>query len=92
MLWSVFIEAVVPFVEHSPRETVSVAAWGSPVENNFARQLGNSRDLIASVRKEREVLRRQIEDSQWTITRSRELISRVDELLARLGGDMRRPP
>jgi len=57
------------------------------MEDSLARRVGNSRGLIASVRKEREILRRQIEDSQWTITRSRELIARVDELLARFRGD-----
>ena len=41
-----------------------------------------SRDLIERAKKERATLLRQIEESQKTIERSREMIARIDEALA----------
>jgi len=49
--------------------------------------LRDSLELIASARREREALLRQIADSQRTIARSRELLARIDELLAQLESD-----
>jgi hypothetical protein len=44
-----------------------------------------SKTLIERAKKERETLMRQIEESQTTIERSREILARLDEVLRRSG-------
>ena len=51
-----------------------------------AEHVRSSKTLIADVRKERALLLEQVRQSQETIERSRELIARLDKLLAGLEG------
>ncbi len=46
-------------------------------------ELLRSRALVEAARKERETLRAQIRSSEETLARSRELLTRLDELLAK---------
>jgi hypothetical protein len=56
-----------------------------PVDPESEAELLRSRELIEAARREREQLLEQIQESEKTIAKSRELISRIDEMLARLG-------
>jgi chromosome segregation ATPase len=60
-----------------------------PVDPESEAELLRSRELIEAARREREQLLEQIQESEKTIAKSRELIGRIDEMLARLGS---RPP
>jgi hypothetical protein len=64
-----------------------------PDNDNFHDNVGvgssqaaaSSQELVAQIKSEREMLLHQIEASQSTIIRSRELIGRLDSLLVKLG-------
>jgi hypothetical protein len=56
-----------------------------PVDPESEAELLRSRELIEAARREREQLLEQIQESEKTIAKSRELIGRIDEMLARLG-------
>jgi hypothetical protein len=55
-----------------------------PIDPENEAEPFRSRGLIETARRERESLLKQIQESEKTIAQSRELISRIDEMLARL--------
>jgi hypothetical protein len=55
-----------------------------PIDPYTEEALLRSHELIDEARREREQLLQQIQESEKTIARSRELISRIDEMLTRL--------
>jgi hypothetical protein len=61
------------------------ALWLDAENEIVDRQAKSAQTLIETVRRERDVLIKQVEESQHTIARSRELIERIDKLLAQLG-------
>ena len=56
--------------------------WGDAMTDTNMRHFNSSVALIERAKQERQRLLQQIEQSQRTIDRSREIIARIDEVLA----------